>query len=120
PPAQLAPLGTNPPRADLRVQTRPGWIPPVVLNGSIEMLFIANDAVKALFLPQRTGQAKQPIDYPGRMSLPALEDALQRLLVAQQGPHNRVNVVRHDHVACQLVSLPVKVVHGGNDLPGRG
>lgn len=87
-----------------------------VLQTSVKVLFVANDAVVAFFLPERPFAADVGMYVVGAILLPTLENRFQRLLAPIEGPQNRVDVVGHDHIRPEFVALIVEMMHGSNDV----
>ena len=76
------------------------------------MLFIADDAVETLLLPERPGALQAAVDLQAGPSLPALQDRFQRQRARRQGPHDGVDVVGHHDVAIHLMANPIILMDG--------
>jgi hypothetical protein len=83
------------------------------------MLFVANDPIIALVLPELAAKAEHLIDLARCVSLPTVRDPRKRLIVFVKRSDNEMDVMRHNDGASKLVSLTIKVSKGIGDNLAR-
>lgn len=115
-PAEFLPGGIHP--EDELPVAQPGecGIPPDVLDGAVQVLFVPDDPIEAFLLPEGSAAAYESIDLAGGVALPALEDLFQGMFLWFQRAHHCVGVIRHDGVAAEFTPLTFEVVHCANEM----
>src|SRR5207302_6372515 len=78
-PSKLKPLWSDPQRTASTRESRPARIAGDVLNYAPKMLFIANNSVVTLLLPQGPRSLNCAIDAPRAVLLPAAQNVLERV-----------------------------------------
>jgi len=107
-PAELNPSQPNPQLRSTRRQFRQHRASANVLNYSIEMLGVTNDAVVAFSLPDGARIVQAFIDPARGTPLPALQNLL-KVTVIVQGPDHSVDVIRHHDKAAKFVMNTVVI-----------
>src|SRR5437660_10750959 len=111
-PSDLDPLWSDPQRTTPMRQARLIGIRPNILNRPPQMLFIPKDAVVTLVLPQVPGSLQFSVDPSRAVLLPTAKDVLEGVQFGREGPHNRMGVIGHDHIASPLIAAAVDVMRG--------
>src|SRR5947207_2614092 len=84
------------------------------------MVLVANNAIVRFLLPKSSRLTENLVDFARGKALPTVQSSLKCVCGRLRRPHDDVHVIRHDHIASQLVSYPVKVMQGPlHDLPQR-
>src|SRR5262249_20960127 len=110
PPTRLFPHWMYPPILGVRRNPRPRRVGADVLHDAPEMLFIADDAVEALFLKNRPLDSEGSIDAMRHVALAHLQDLLQ--FMTGKGSNHQVTMVRHDDPARGEIPLVLEMHQG--------